>query len=137
LLDTMQINKVDEEVIVTGGVQPYDISIDTSGNIVMVTVVDFDGCEYATQFALTSLSEEIPNGIKIYPNPASTEIFLDLAGSNHQIENLRIVSIHGQVLYQSPKADRINISSLSEGLYILQIGLDGGEQISKRVLILR
>jgi hypothetical protein len=50
---------------------------------------------------------------------------------------LRIVSIHGQVLNQSRKADRINISALSEGVYILQIELADGKQIRKRVLILR
>lgn len=137
LLDTMQISLVDEGVVVTGGVQPYDISMDTTGGVVMVTVVDFDGCASSTQFILTSLTEKVPDGIKIYPNPASTEIYVDLTGSSYQIENLRMVSIHGQVLNQSPKADRINISALNEGVYILQIELAGGAQISKRVMIMR
>ena len=133
----MIISMVDEEVIVSGGVPPYDISIDTTENVMTVTVVDFDGCESAVQFTITGLSEEDMERIKIYPNPASTEIYIDLTGSNNQIENLRIVSIHGQVLNQSRKADRINISALSKGVYILQIELTGGEQIRKRVLILR
>lgn len=136
LLDTMVISLVDEEVIVTGGVPPYDISIDTTGNVINVTVVDFDGCESAAQFTITGQSEEENERIKIYPNPASTEIYIDLTGSNHQIENLRIVSIHGQVLHESRKADRINISALSEGVYILLIELANGEQIRKRILIL-
>ena len=133
----MHINLVDEAVIVTGGVQPYDISIDTTGTVMRVTVVDFDGCESTTQFILSSLSEEVQDGIKIYPNPASTELYIDLTGSNHQIEHLRIVSINGKVQIQSRKADFINISTLSEGVYILQIELAGGAQINKRVLILR
>lgn len=137
LLDTLQINMVAQEVIVTGGVEPYQISIDTTGNVMTVTVVDFDGCGSTNQFTVTSLTEENPQGIKIYPNPASTEIYIDLTGSNEQIENLRIVSINGQVLIKSGKADLINVSALSEGVYILQIELAGGEQISKKVLILR
>jgi hypothetical protein len=137
LLDTMMISMVGEEVIITGGVPPYEISMDTTGNVVTVTVVDYDGCESVAQFLITGLSEEDMERIKIYPNPASTEIYVDLSGSNNQIENLRIVSIHGQVLNESRKADRINISELSEGVYILQIELADGEQISKRVLILR
>lgn len=137
LLDTMIISMVNEEIIVTGGVEPYDISIDTTGNVMTVTVVDFDGCESTAQFILTRLNEEETEGLRIYPNPASTEIYIDLTGSNNQIESLRIISIHGQELNQSRKADRINISALSEGVYILQIELTGGEQISKRVLILR
>ena len=77
----------------------------------MITVVDFDGCESTTQFTLSSLSEEVPDGIKIYPNPASTELYIDLTGSNNQIEHLRIVSINGQVQIQSRKADFINSRS--------------------------
>jgi hypothetical protein len=128
---------VAQEVIVTGGVEPYQISIDTTGNVMTVTVVDFDGCGSTNQFTVNSLTEENPQGIKIYPNPASTEIYIDLTGSNEQIENLRIVSINGQLLIQSGKADLINVSALSEGVYILQIELAGEEQISKKVLILR
>jgi hypothetical protein len=75
--------------------------------------------------------------IRIYPNPASTEIHIDFTGGKNQIERLRIVSIQGQALIQSRKTDRINISTLSEGVYILQIELAGGSKISKRVLILR
>jgi hypothetical protein len=137
LLDTLQINMVNQEVIVTGGVEPYQISIDTTGNVMTVAVVDFDGCGSTNQFTVTSLTEENPQGIKIYPNPASTEIYIDLTGSNEQIENLSIVSINGQVLIQSGKADLINVSALSEGVYILQIELAGEERISKKVLILR
>ncbi len=137
LLDTMQIDLVDKELIVTGGVQPYNISIDTTGTIMMVSVVDFDGCESRTEFIISSVTKEVPDGIKIYPNPASKEIFIDLTGHNNHIENLRIVSVHGQLLLQSPNTDLINISALNEGVYVLQIQLAGGEQISKRVLILR
>ncbi len=138
LLDTMIIDMVNEEIIVTGGVPPYDISIDTTGNVMTVTVVDFDGCESAVQFTIIGLSEEDMERIKIYPNPASTEIHIDLTGSNNQIESLRIISIHGQVLKHYRKNDQIiDISTLREGVYILQIELVGGEEISKRVVILR
>ncbi len=137
LLDTMIISLVNEEIVVTGGVAPYEISIDTTGNVLTVTVVDFDGCASTAQFSIVGLSEEDMEVIKIYPNPASTLIYIDLMGSNDQIANLRIVSIQGQVLIQSRKTDRINISALSEGVYILQIELACGAKISKRVLILR
>jgi hypothetical protein len=137
LLDTMIINMINEEVIVTGGVPPYNISIDTTGNVLTVTVVDFDGCESTAQFIITRLNEEETGGLRVYPNPATTEICVDLSGSNNQIESLRIVSIHGQVLKHFRKADRINIAAVNEGVYLLQIELADGVQISKRILILR
>jgi hypothetical protein len=138
LLDTMNVSMVNEEVIVTGGVEPYDISIDISGNVQTVKVVDFDGCESTVQYTLNGLSEEVMEEIRIYPNPASTEIYIDLTGSSNEIESLQLVSINGQVLKHYRKADRpIDISTLSEGLYILQIELTCGVQINKRVLVLR
>lgn len=93
LLDTLNISMVNDEVIVTGGVEPYNISIDITGNIKTVAVVDFDGCETTVQYTLTGLSEEGKEDISIYPNPASTEIYIDLAGSSNQIRDLKIVSI--------------------------------------------
>ena len=138
LLDTMNINIVNEEVIVTGGVEPHDISIDIAGNVKTVTVVDFDGCESTAQYTISSLSEEDLEGIKIYPNPASTEIYVDLTGSSNQVENFQIVSMNGQVLKPYQKADRmIDVSAISSGVYILQIELTGGVQYNLRVLILR
>jgi len=138
-VDTMNVNLINDVVIVTGGVEPYEITIDTTGNIMTVTVLDFDGCESSVQFPVLGLSEEDQDmvEVKVYPNPASTEIYVDLTESSIQVENLRIVSITGQVLNHSRNAYRINVSALSEGLYILQIELAGGEQISRRVLILR
>lgn len=136
-LDTMYVNLANEEVIVTGGVEPYDISIDTTGNIITVTAVDFDACESNVQFTINGLPEEDMEELMIYPNPASTEIYVKLSNSNSQIERLRIISIQGQLVKQSQETDRINISALNEGVYILQIELAGGVKKSKRVLILR
>jgi hypothetical protein len=140
LLDTMQISLANEAVTVTGGVRPYEISTDTTGNIMMVTVVDFDGCTSTTEFTLSSSTVEVTDGIKIYPNPSSTQIYIDFTGSDSssQIEGLQIVSINGQLLQVYGKNNRIiDISALNEGVYILQIELAGGAQINKRVLILR
>ncbi|MBL7830602.1 MAG: T9SS type A sorting domain-containing protein, partial [Saprospiraceae bacterium] len=136
-LDTIQIKLVDAEVNVIGGVKPYNISFDTTGNVVKVTVLDYDGCESKTQIILSSSSEQEQDGVKVYPNPASTEIYIDLNDRQNQIKTLRLISIHGQEILQSLKSDQINISKIKEGVYILQIELASGEQLNKRVLIMR
>lgn len=138
LLDTMNIDLVNDEVIVTGGVEPYDISVGINDNVQTVTVIDFDGCEATAEFPVLGLSEELIRGISIYPNPASTEIYIDVTDSNRQIENLQLISINGQVVKQYPKADRIlDVATLSNGIYILKLELADGAQINKRVLVLR
>jgi hypothetical protein len=138
LLDTMNINLVNEAVFVTGGVEPYDVSIDTTQNVKTVTVVDYDGCVSTAQYIINGLSEEDEEGISIYPNPASTAIYIDLSESSNPIERLQLISINGQVLNTYRKTDQlIDISTLNGGVYILKIELAGGKQINKRVLILK
>jgi hypothetical protein len=129
---------VNEEVIVTGGVEPYGISIDTTGNVKTVTVVDFDGCESTAQYAITNVSEKDIERIKLYPNPASTAIHIDLTGTSNPIAFMRLISINGQVLKHFVKTDRIlDISTLVEGVYVLQVELEDGVQMNERVLIFR
>ena len=138
LLDTMNVNMINGAVSVTGGVEPYNISIDTTGNVQTVIVIDFDGCESTTQYTLSSLSEENIEEVRIFPNPASTEIYIDLTGTSKQIENLQIISLNGQILRQYQKnSNSIDVSTLNAGVYILQINLAGSEKIKKRVLIMR
>tara|TARA_B110000879_G_scaffold16839_1_gene20645 strand:+ start:210 stop:1007 length:798 start_codon:yes stop_codon:yes gene_type:complete len=138
LLDAMDIDIIDEEVIVIGGVEPYNISIDITGNIQTVTVIDFDGCEVTAEFSILSLSEELMQEIRIYPNPASTKIHIDVTDSSRQIENLQMISINGQVVKQYQKTDRIiDVTKLSNGIYILKIELADGTQINKRVIVFR
>lgn len=138
LLDTININLTNDEVVVTGGVKPYDVSMDTTGSVKTVKVIDFDGCESTVQYILTGLAEKVPDGIQVYPNPASTAIQIELTGSSNPIEGLRMVSINGQLLRHYRKEDRvIDISTLSAGIYILQIELAGGAKMNKRVSILR
>ncbi|MDX1908451.1 MAG: sialate O-acetylesterase [Bacteroidia bacterium] len=137
LLDTLSISLVNGEVVVTGGVKPYEISTDTTGNVRTVTVVDFDGCESTVQYTLTGLEEHDLAALRIYPNPASTEIYVELTDSRNAIESLRIVSMQGQVMHQSRRADPIDITALSEGVYILQIELTGGALVSKPVVVLK
>lgn len=137
LLDNLVINLDNEDVVVTGGVEPYAVSIETDGAVQTVTVVDFDGCEATIQTTAIGEQLEERERLTVYPNPASTEINIDWTGGNTEIECLRIVSVHGQLIYHAQKADRINISALSEGMYLLQVSLVGGEQIVKRILIAR
>lgn len=140
LLDTLNINMVNQEILVTGGVPPYQISMDTIGNVKTVTVVDFDGCSTTVEYAISGLLEAVADGIKIYPNPTSTAIYVDFAETNNspQMEGLQLLSVNGQVLKVYAGDHRMmDISALNEGVYILQIHLVGGQQLNKRILVLR
>ena len=138
LLDTISIDVVDEEIIVIGGVAPYEITIDINGNIQVVTVIDFDGCETTAEFPILGLSDELIDGIKIYPNPASTDIHIDLIDSSLQIKTLQLISQNGQLINEYQKSDRIlDITFINTGIYILNIELTDGSQMNKRIIIFR
>ena len=65
-----------------------------------------------------SLDDEIP--FSVYPNPAVDEIQLNMQTSDTAM--YRIVSLGGTELkMDSAKNNRINVSDLPSGLYILQL----------------
>ena len=139
LLDTIVVELINDEVVVTGGTAPYNITIDTVGTTQTITAVDVNGCQSSAEFIIiTSLSGEEMEDIRIYPNPATTELYIDLTGSKSPIETLQLVSTNGQLIRSYPKTNTVlDIAQLNDGLYILHVVLDDGLRINKRVLVLR
>jgi hypothetical protein len=136
VLDTMNINMMNEDVIVTGGVEPFDISIDTTGNVQTVTVIDFDGCESTLQNTLSGLSEVASEGLRVFPNPTAGEVQIDFGTLQDQVTisamDLRgkliqteTVTITGLVSYQLPE---------STGVYLLRITYSDGTFDSVRMV---
>ena len=59
------------------------------------------------------------DNISIYPNPAKTELNINV--SQNEINELSISNLFGQVLIKSHYHNRIDISDLTNGIYILTI----------------
>ena len=129
LLDTMTINLVDDEINVTGGVAPFDITIETNGNVQTVTVIDFDDCESTAQFTISSLSELTAEGLHVFPNPTTGEIQIDFGTLQDQVTistidlrgkliQTKTVTSHSPINYQLPNAS---------GIYLLKIKYSDGK----------
>lgn len=79
------------------------------------------------------VTEEMPTWFhpQLYPNPASTEMTLDLAYDIRWIgKTFNVTNLHGQVVMQlviSSKAQKIDVSRLRPGMYILSGKKDGSE----------
>ncbi len=76
------------------------------------------------------ISEESLKQIEIFPNPSSDYIYIN------RIENssIRLIDLTGRELINIPKANyknRINISFLPEGIYLLQIRKDNEQKTYK------
>lgn len=84
------------------------------------------------------LPEEDPKWleVKMYPNPATTELILDLAYDIRWFGKIiSILNLNGQVVMNvtvTSKTQRIDISKLPAGMYILAAKKDDGESIKKR-----
>ncbi len=74
--------------------------------------------------------------VKLYPNPATTELVLDLAYDIRWFGKIiSIFNLSGQLIMNvtvTSKTQRINISKLQPGIYILAAKKDDGESMKKR-----
>jgi len=61
--------------------------------------------------------------IRVYPNPLANQLFID----NHlDVERIIIVDINGRkLLIQSGNTNRIDVSTLSKGIYFMNIYIEG------------
>ncbi len=122
-LDTLELDWMDEELFIEGGVEPYSISIDTTNNIQTIQVVDFDGCTSSIQNIINNLSELEEKTITIFPNPNSGAIQIDLSSLAGYID-LSILNTNGTVVYnQKVQGGRIIPLSFNypDGVYLLKL----------------
>jgi hypothetical protein len=135
-LVTMHVSLVNEEVIVTGGVEPLTISVDTSGNVQTVTVVDFDGCESTVQYTISGLSELVAEGLRVFPNPSTGKIQIDFGTLEDQVTisafdlrgcliQTKTLSTTGMVAYRLPAL---------AGVYFLKITYSDGRFDAVRIV---
>jgi N-terminal domain of M60-like peptidases/Secretion system C-terminal sorting domain len=139
LLDTLQISTANQQIAISGGVAPYQITIDTLNLIQTITVTDFDGCATSTQTTSSSTQHPTSTDIRIYPNPTSAQIYVDFPANStiHTITDIQLISANGQVVQAYATHQRvIDASALNAGVYLLQIRLASGERVYKRVVVL-
>jgi len=83
---------------------------------------------------ITDINEHFRHGIRIWPNPAKDQIYIETERSGRYLVD--IISIHGQILYSSnlnrPGLE-IDFSSYSSGIYFITIRTDNSFGIWKIV----
>ena len=89
------------------------------------------GAFYSEDCALSSDDFSLENAVVVYPNPASSEIHLELP---YNIEKVTIHNILGQKMVEA-KSETINISNLSRGLYFVTIQTSDNKRFHKKILV--
>ncbi|MBK9270372.1 MAG: T9SS type A sorting domain-containing protein [Saprospiraceae bacterium] len=82
----------------------------------------------------------IDGNLILWPNPASGTLYLELTDHNLGIRHFRIVDpagkhIHSQYLNTSQNTIKIDISTLSNGLYFLMLSLENGHTQVEKIMV--
>lgn len=82
----------------------------------------------ANQSNVVAVLQNLDNGIQLYPNPASTQVYLNNVS---QVNNLQVFDITGRMVIQQTKSKLqnsivLNIADLHQGNYYLKLFTDFG-----------
>ena len=82
------------------------------------------------------LSSQKEISFRIFPNPASSRVYVE---SDQLITRVEILQVSGIMVHQSQDASAysigIDISAFQPGLYLVQVILESGERLSSRLMI--
>jgi hypothetical protein len=89
--------------------------------------------------------EALTDAVNIYPNPVSNELNVELTSKTHGTATLTIYSTTGQEIYttreelkkEENNTYQINTTEFEQGIYVLQISINGTQTQSHRFVINR
>jgi hypothetical protein len=83
---------------------------------------------------LSATGFDISSNFKIYPNPATTAITIDLLSFDHS--NVEVFDSNGRKIFTqqlNDNSNNINIENLSSGMYLFKVNSNKGSAVSKVV----
>jgi len=135
--DSLKLIGSNNQWEVKGGVPPYTIISDTTDTRVKVTAIDYNGCSTEVSYSFYTPIDEVVEGVKIFPNPSNSEVFITTNGIKNRIVLVQLLSLSGQAISPPQKSNRIDVSSLRSGVYIVRIEWSDGTVQSERIIVLR
>jgi hypothetical protein len=123
------------------GATSQDFTIQDSG-VYVVRITKAPSCQYSYSPGFKVGSSNPGTGLKdlhafdnllVYPNPSQAEVFV--SGLNEIPSLLQIFDMQGRLMTSSPKSSQISVSQLPQGVYLLQINLESGNAITKKIIV--
>ncbi len=104
------------------------------------TILRIDGLTFASEKAILGINNPKPtDGIKVYPNPASTQVNVDLSDVSGSLQTLAIYDMSGRMVSSKNynglahnNIETMDISSLSSGMYLVEVTYRQRQIIPKR-----
>ncbi len=122
------------------------ITVDSSG-IYSVTTTDILGCQSTTSDTVVALpclgfmENDLTNAISVYPNPASGNLNFKWNASGTEYIDVHLYNSIGEEVLRGEKIkvnsvteNRIDISQLTSGIYLLEIE-NGNSRVTKKIIV--
>lgn len=100
-----------------------------NNNRILETTVDMGAYEYDTTLGINDVQIS-ENEVRVYPNPATSTINIR---TNSTVASVAIYNLLGKEILQT-NSKTIDVSNLSQGMYLLKITSNKGAQITKRFI---
>ena len=142
-----------DKVIFTGNYADYSFTINADHYIVTDNTANRDGvdtvynCEilkFADQeVAATTLATEdfeLANAFRMFPNPASNKVTLEINNVSFNSIKVSIYDLAGRLIQQTKQSENsfiINTSAFTKGLYLIQLKRDENKTVVTKKLSLR
>jgi hypothetical protein len=136
----VSVNDASSNTIVAVGIDSYTLNGQTytaSGTYTQI-LTNTSGCDSLITLELTldftSLKENETNELKVYPNPANDQVFIELHPSNIGAQ-LMLVDAFGRIVLKEvidTQLKQINLQEFANGIYTIRLGSQ-----AKRMEVLR
>lgn len=132
------LGKNDQKIYVVPSQNMVVIRQGNSAEGVTFALSNFDNnlWEYMNKLScpnLTSIERnELNNDLVLYPNPAHHELIIQ---SNSSIESAYLTNLLGERIELTSTSNKIDVSGIKKGLYVVTILLDNNTSFNKKLLI--
>ncbi len=119
---------------------------DPAGNIdnaakANITTAVANGFVSACNVSVSEISSQLDDVLRVYPNPASTQVTIEINVTNESLIQLRLIDMTGKEISSKnygtvsvASTVTINTSDLDAGVYLVELTVNG-EKVTKRLVI--
>jgi hypothetical protein len=72
--------------------------------------------------------------IKIFPNPTASQLNIQPADPNLTIEAIQLFDLAGKEQLIELTGDMVNLEGISDGMYFMQLTMQGGQTVMKKII---
>lgn len=119
-----------------------DVAAAQGDNFYRIVSVDKDGSKQLSKTVKASLQAVNSSNLQVYPNPAKAQVVIKLQGAVSGKLQLKVIDAKGVLVntitttaVELSASKVINLQSLQNGVYVIQIVNAGGEIVTSKVVI--